>query len=203
LHKVAEVLSLETQEAMYLDFMSHWRDPGGVTRGGKEPPTAFTDPNRGAKIAGLLSRMMYLDLVSYLPDDILVKVDRASMGVSLESRAPFLDHRVVEFAWRIPPSLRVRKGRGKWPLRQLLQRYVPQPLFDRPKMGFGIPIDHWLRGPLKDWAAALLDPLRLEREGYFDPDPITQKWSEHQNGSRNWHYWLWDVLMFQAWCEEQ
>ncbi len=202
-HKVAQVLSLETQEAMYLDFVSHWRDPAGMTVGGTEPPTAFTDPSRGAKIDGLLSRMMYLDLVTYLPDDILVKVDRATMGVSLESRAPFLDHRVVEFAWRIPPRLRVRKGRGKWPLRQLLQRYVPLALFDRPKMGFGVPIDHWLRGPLKDWAAALLDQSRLKREGFFDPRPIMQKWSEHQNGSRNWHYWLWDVLMFQAWFEEQ
>jgi asparagine synthase (glutamine-hydrolysing) len=203
LHKIAEVLSLDTQEAMYLDLMSHWRDPAGMTLGGVEPPTAFTDPSRGAQVDGLLSRMMYLDLVSYLPDDILVKVDRASMGVSLESRAPFLDHRVVEFAWRIPPSLRVRRGRGKWPLRQLLQRYVPQALVDRPKMGFGVPIDHWLRGPLKDWASALLDPTRLEREGYLDPRSITQKWSEHQSGSRNWHYWLWDVLMFQAWFEEQ
>jgi asparagine synthase (glutamine-hydrolysing) len=203
LHKVAQILSLDTQEAMYLDFMSHWRAPAGMTLGGVEPPTALTDPKRWAEVDGLLARMMYLDLVMYLPDDILVKVDRASMGVSLESRAPFLDHRVVEFAWRIPPRLRVRDGRGKWPLRQLLQRYVPDALVNRPKMGFGVPIDHWLRGPLRDWAAALLDQSRLRREGYFDPQPIEQKWREHQNGSRNWHYLLWDVLMFQAWLETQ
>ena len=201
LHKLAQFLSLDTQEAMYLDLMSHWRDPGAVTLGGVEPTTVFTDLKSGALGDGLLSRMMYLDLVSYLPDDILVKVDRASMGVSLESRAPFLDHQVVEFAWRIPPSLRVRHGRGKWPLRQLLKRYVPEALFDRPKMGFGVPIDHWLRGPLKEWAAALIDPTRLRREGYLDPHPIAEKWSEHQRGSRNWHYLLWDVLMFQAWLE--
>jgi len=203
LHKVADVLSFETQEAMYLDFMSHWRDPARLTLGNAEPPTAFTDPNRAALIDGLLSRMMYVDLVSYLPDDILVKVDRASMGVSLESRAPFLDHRVVEFAWRIPPRLRVRHGRGKWPLRQLLRRYLPETLVNRPKMGFGVPIDHWLRGPLKDWAAALLDEARLRREGYFDPVPIRRKWAEHQSGTRNWHYPLWDVLMFQSWLEAQ
>lgn len=203
LHKVARILSVETREAMYHDLMSHWREPVGMTFGGVEPPTVLTDPTRWADVDGLLSRMMYLDLLMYLPDDILVKVDRASMGVSLESRAPFLDHRVVEFAWRIPPRLRVRDGRGKWPLRQLLRRYLPEALVDRPKMGFGVPIDRWLRGPLKDWAAALLDQSRLKREGYLDPQPIVRKWAEHQDGSRNWHYLLWDVLMFQAWLEAQ
>jgi asparagine synthase (glutamine-hydrolysing) len=202
LHKAAHIMSLETQEAMYRDLMSHWREPSSVTRS-EELPTAFTHPAAKGALEGLLARMMYLDLITYLPDDILVKVDRASMGVSLESRAPFLDHRVVEFAWRIPPRLRVSDGRGKWPLRQLLQRYLPRKLIDRPKMGFGVPIDHWLRGPLKDWAAALLDESRLRREGYFDPQPITQKWVEHQNGSRNWQYLLWDVLMVQAWLDAQ
>ena len=203
LHKVAELLSLETQEALYRDFMTHWRDPGALTLGGVEPPTAFTDRSRWVKHDGLLARMMYLDLVTYLPDDILVKVDRASMGVSLESRAPFLDHGVVEFAMRIPPRLRVRDGRGKWALRQLLHRYVPDALVNRPKMGFGVPIDLWLRGPLKEWAAALLDPSRLAREGYLDPAHVARKWTEHQDGSRNWHFLLWDVLMFQAWLETQ
>jgi len=187
---------------MYRDFMSHWRDPAQMT-GGAEPPTAITDPALWANVDGLLAWMMYVDLVMYLPDDILAKVDRATMAVSLESRAPFLDHRVVEFAWRIPSSVRVRGGRGKWPLRQLLHRYVPEALVERPKMGFGVPIDHWLRGPLKEWAAELLNQSRLKREGYFDPKTVTAKWTEHQNGSRNWHYLLWDVLMFQAWLDAQ
>src|SRR5207253_413825 len=126
LHKAARILSLETQEAMYRDLLSHWPEPAGLTLHSMEPPTALTDRKRWADVDGLLARMMYLDLVMYLPDDILVKVDRASMGVSLESRAPFLDHRVVEFAWRIPSRLRVRAGRGKWPLRQLLGRYAPK-----------------------------------------------------------------------------
>ncbi len=203
LHKVADILSTETQEAMYQDIVSHWREPAGVVLDSAEPPTPLTDPSRQLPLDGLLTRMMYLDLITYLPDDILVKVDRATMGVSLESRAPFLDHAIVEFAWRIPSHMRVKQGRGKWLLRKLLDRYVPRVLVDRPKMGFGVPIDRWLRGPLRDWAQALLDPTGLKRDGYFDPDPITQKWKEHQNGSRNWHYLLWDVLMFQAWLHDK
>jgi asparagine synthase (glutamine-hydrolysing) len=203
LHKVAVILSTETQEGIYHDFVSHWREPASVTLGATEPPTPLTDPLQQLPLDGLLSRMMYLDLITYLPDDILVKVDRASMGVSLESRAPFLDHSVVEFAWRMPAHMRVKEGRGKWPLRQLLDRYVPRALVDRPKMGFGVPIDHWLRGSLKEWAAALIDPSRLKREGFFDPKPIAQKWREHQDRSQNWHYLLWDVLMFQSWLEAQ
>lgn len=203
MHKIAAILSAETHEAIYRDFVSHWREPTTVALGSSELLTVLTDPSRQVPLNGLLTRMMYIDLVTYLPDDILVKVDRASMGVSLESRAPFLDHAIVEFAWTIPSHMRVREGRGKWLLRRLLHRYVPEALVDRPKMGFGVPIDHWLRGPLKEWAAALLDSSRLNREGYFDPAAIKQKWAEHQDGSRNWHYLLWDVLMFQAWLEAQ
>jgi asparagine synthase (glutamine-hydrolysing) len=145
--------------------------------------------------------MMDRDLVSYLPDDILVKVDRAAMAVSLETRAPYLDHRVVDFASKLPLTFKVQGNSNKRVLREILYRYVPRPLLDRPKMGFGVPIDSWLRGPLRAWAEDLLDESRLRREGYLDPTPIREKWDEHISGARNWQYLIWDVLMFESWLD--
>jgi asparagine synthase (glutamine-hydrolysing) len=143
--------------------------------------------------------MQYLDTLTYLPDDILTKVDRASMAMALEVRVPLLDHRVVELSWRLPQRFKLRGGRGKWLLRQIAYKYVPKGLLERPKMGFGIPIDEWLRGPLKQWASDLLSPLALNRIGLLDPVPIAEKWAEHQTGARNWQHFLWNVLMFEAW----
>ncbi len=202
-HKMAGYLRAPNRDEMYLGLVSQWQSPEDIVIGGSEPPTPLTSDGSGRSSWNLLTRLMYLDLISYLPDDILVKVDRATMAVSLESRAPFLDHRVVEFALGLPLDMKIRDGESKWILRRVLEKYVPSRLFERPKMGFGIPIDSWLRGPLKEWAGDLLSPARLEREGYLRPEEITRKWNEHQAGTRNWHYQLWTVLMFQAWLEAE
>jgi asparagine synthase (glutamine-hydrolysing) len=146
-------------------------------------------------------RMMYRDSMTYLPDDILCKVDRAAMATSLETRVPFLDHRVAELAWRLPLNMKIRNGQGKWALRQVLYKYVPKELIDRPKAGFAIPVGQWLRGPLKDWSEALLDEKRLELEGYFHPKPIRDKWLQHLTGRYDHTPSLWAVLMFQSWLE--
>ena len=199
IHKGASVLESQTSEDLYQNFITHWPNPDSIVIGGFEPPTQITKPQ--LHLNNILEQMMALDSLSYLPDDILCKVDRAAMGVSLETRVPMLDHRVVEFAWRLPLDMKIRDGQGKWILREVLNKYVPRELIERPKMGFGVPIDSWLRGPLRDWAEGFLDESRLYREGYFNPAPIRQKWSEHLSGRRNWQYLLWDVLMFQAWLE--
>jgi asparagine synthase (glutamine-hydrolysing) len=201
LHKLAEVLAVTSPTTMYQSLVSHWKRPEMVVRDAQEPPTAPSDPHCQIPSLSFTQWMMYLDLNSYLPDDILVKVDRASMGVSLEARVPFLDPRIVEFAWQIPVSMKLRDEQSKWLLRQVLYRYVPKELIERPKWGFGIPLDAWLRGPLRDWGEALLSEQRLWQEGFFHPRPIREKWEEHLSGKRNWQSCLWDVLMFQAWLE--
>ena len=200
LYKLADMLEVGDLDELYLGFVSHWMAPAEVVIGGKEPATLMTERSRWALLRDFTQRMMYLDTLSYLPDDLLVKVDRATMAVGLEARIPFLDHELVQFAWRLPQSWKIRSDdQGKYLLRRMLCRYVPPALFERPKMGFGVPIDSWLRGPLREWAEDLLDEARLRREGYFHPEPIREKWRQHLSGTSNWHYHLWDVLMFQAW----
>ena len=203
LHKGAGVLSSATVDELYLGMVSHLRDPASWVIGGQEPPTHLTGLRPDLGGLAVVERMMALDTISYLPDDILVKVDRAGMGVSLEGRMPFLDHRVVEFAWSLPLENKLCDGQTKWPLRQLLYRHVPRELIDRPKMGFGVPLHDWLRGPLREWAEGLLNEDRLRREGFFYPAPIQTMWEEHLSGQRNWMAQLWNVLIFQAWLSEQ
>jgi asparagine synthase (glutamine-hydrolysing) len=201
LHKGAGVLASATLDELYLGMVSHLSNPADWVIGGHEPPTHLTCLRPALMGLGAVERMMALDAISYLSDDILVKVDRAGMGVSLESRVPFLDHRVVEFAWSLPLGYKLHKGQTKWPLRQVLYRHVPRELIDRPKMGFGVPLHDWLRGPLRGWAEELLGEARLAREGYFHPALIRKIWAEHLSGQRNWMAQLWNVLMFQAWLE--
>jgi len=201
IHKGASLLASESAADLFAGMVSQWRDPTSVVIGASEPPSQATGHAPPLRGLSSIERMMALDLLGYLPDDILVKVDRAAMAVSLETRIPFLDQRVIEFAWRLPFNFKLRNGQTKWILRQLLYRHVPRELIERPKMGFGIPIGTWLRGPLRDWAETLLDERRLRHEGYFHPEPIRQMWDKHLCGSVDEQHRLWIVLMFQQWLE--
>ena len=195
--------NVENIDEFYQSLVSEWRSPENLVIGGKEPSNNLNSRLDGFGLQDAENRMMYMDAMTYLPDDILCKVDRAAMNVSLETRVPFLDHRVVELAWRLPLEMKIKGGQGKWILRQLLYKLVPRELIERPKQGFGIPLGQWLRGPLRAWAEDLLDPARLNREGYLRSELIRQKWAEHLSGKRNWEHSLWSVLMFQAWLEKQ
>lgn len=203
LQKVVEALDAPDRASFYRSLCSFWQRPGSVVSAyGGTPWNRFDDPDAWPPVENFSEWMMAMDLTTYLPGDILTKVDRASMAVSLEARVPLLDHRVAEFAWTLPLQDRIRAGQGKWLLRQVLYRHVPKELVDRPKSGFGIPLDEWLRGPLRDWAESLLDPDRLKREGWLQAGPVRTAWKNHLSGRRNLQHQLWAVLMFQAWLDE-
>ena len=202
LHKAAGVLASSSVSELYSRLVSHW-DGQEVVLGAEKYPSILNSKQFDDIDLLPAELMMAMDMVSYLPDDILVKVDRASMANSLECRSPFLDHRVVEFAWSLPHDLKIRDGKGKWILRDLLYDYVPKRLIDRPKMGFGIPLGNWLRNELRDWAEDLLDPVVLSEQGYFNVGMVRDVWDQHRSGRRNCEYLLWDVLMFQSWLRAQ
>lgn len=187
------MLILLDAHAFYHQLASHWTDPASIIIGATEPQTLLTNPASWDKTDGLEHVMMAMNAQTYMADDILVKVDRAAMANSPETSVPILDHRVVGLAWRMPLNLKISNGQGEWLLRQVLYRYVPKELIERPKQGFGVPLDSWLRGPLCDWAEALLDKQRLRREGYFYPESIRTMWSDHLSGKHNWQYHLWSV----------
>lgn len=202
LHKLAAVLAMGGPDSMYLHMLSQWHEPSSVVLGSQEPDVVGQAIRNVSWLPAVEEIAMLTDLTNYLPDDILTKVDRASMAVSLEARVPLLDHRVVEFALGLPMHFKLRDRQQKWILKQVLYRYVPPKMVERPKMGFGVPIEHWLRGPLKEWAEALLSPERLRADGYFDVSAIRAKWEDHCSGKRNWDYLLWTVLVFQDWLTE-
>lgn len=210
-HKLAARLKrVRDNDDLYWSLVSEWQNPGQIVLGldpldpgllGRfERLNEISFPSTGVDDNQL--RMMYLDSMSYLPDDILCKVDRAAMATSLETRVPFLDHRVVEIAWRLPLEMKIRNHQGKWALRKILDQYVPRKLIDRPKAGFGIPVGQWLRGPLQSWAEDLLSEELLQKQGYLNPLPIRKKWKEHLSGARDHTASLWTVLMFQSWLEK-
>lgn len=203
MHKLATIINANTAQDAYRMLVSLWQDPESAIINGEDKLTLITDKSSWPDLQSFIHEMMLMDTETYLPGDILCKVDRAAMGVSLETRIPLLDHQVFEYAWRLPLEFKIRNGLGKWPLRQVLYNYVPQALIDRPKMGFSVPINRWLRSELRDWAEALLSKKALEDSAIFEEHEIQRKWKEHLSGQRNWQYVLWPVLMYQAWWQEK
>lgn len=203
LSKLNDVLDAPNREIFYRQLLSHWKHPESIVLNATEPPTLLDTASSWPKCDTFQQWMMAMDTQTYMVDDILVKVDRAGMASSLETRIPLLDHRVVELAWRIPAHFKIRDGKGKWILREILHRHIPRELFERPKKGFSIPIGQWLRGPLKSWAESLLAEERIRQEGFFNVIPIRKIWEQHMQGKYDHSAKLWGVLMFQAWLEEQ
>ncbi len=202
MHKGANILSAKNFSDIHYILCSHWQNPTNVVKNSEEPGTLLTKFKPDLANLNNQEQMMVLDLLTYLPDDILVKVDRAAMASSLETRVPFLDHNLIEYVFKIPHSFKFKNGQGKWILKKILEKYVPNNLTDRPKRGFEIPLAAWLRGPLRDWAEDLLNEKKLEKQNYFNSKLIREKWSEHLSGKKNWQHHLWDILMFQAWVEK-
>jgi asparagine synthase (glutamine-hydrolysing) len=203
LHKLAGILDQPDERKMFAAIASHWNDRSQLVLGSeRELPSRLDEDSEWPRVS-YLEQIVYLDTVTYLPDDILVKVDRATMATSLESRIPFLDHELIERVWRMPMRMRMRGSTGKWVLRKILSQYVPDKLVERPKAGFGVPLDSWLRGGLRDWAEYLLDPKRLREEGFFDESLVRRAWKTHLGGKINLQGRIWNVLVFQAWLEGQ
>jgi asparagine synthase (glutamine-hydrolysing) len=198
-HKLAELLRAPNRHALYRELLSQWNDPASVVPSAMEPDSYGGAPSTWPELDDFTQEMLLLDTTGYLSNDILVKVDRASMAVGLEGRVPFLDHEVGAFAWQLPLAMKLRDGETKWPIRRLLERHVPRSLIERPKMGFGVPIGQWLKTDLRDWAENLLSTEALQRDGLLNPDPIRTAWSEHLSGRRNWEHRLWAILMYQSW----
>lgn len=201
--KLAKILRCNNLDEIYLSLISTWDDPNNLVINAHEPKTLANNTTEYPRLNCFEHSMMFLDTQTYLPGDILTKVDRASMGVSLETRLPFLDRSVVEFAWSLPINFKIKESQGKHILRSILSRHVPKELWDRPKKGFSVPLDTWLRGPLKEWASSLLDTKKIYEQGYFNHNEVSRKWEEHQSGKHNWQDLIWNILMFQLWLENE
>ncbi len=202
LHKFSHILT-KNQDDIYRSLISHWETQDIFYRENEKSGSSREHDCVPSQIDDTIMRMQLIDIINYLPGDILTKVDRASMAVALEARVPLLDHRIVEFAATLPRRMKIRDGQSKWLLKQILYRYVPKHIVDRPKMGFGVPVGQWIKGPLREWAEDLLSPQMFARHCLLKPGPVLQKWKEHKDGKADWQYMLWDVLMLHAWAEHR